>query len=493
MKKLHEIPVNVTPHPDYIQRKTRFAPWLERFFYRHRDKLVWIHAAMFVFFMVLLFLPLFLPEPLQGATPLNNFTEFSIYLFWGLWFPLVFVSVLFSGRSWCGILCPLGAASQWSNKIGLKRKIPAWLRWEGTPIVSFIIVTILGQTLDVRDQPLGLAELFGGVLVIALIIGFLYGRNKRAWCRHACPIGLLLGVFSRLGALEFAPKHKQPGGDTYTEKGVCPTMIAVSRKEESRHCIECFRCVKPSSNGGLFLRFRKPGEEIEKIRQYNPNLAEIIFMFLATGVALGGFLWLILPSYQVIKQALGSFFIDNGWMWVGNAGPAWLMSVHPEQRQVFNWLEFIMIVGFMTFYMFAALGLLTLCNSLSAWFAGRFGGGGSFKQRFTQLGYQFAPVAMISIIIGLGELLFKQLSFLGLNALAIEILKIALFTGAIAWSFYLGHKILSAQHLKGLKKWITLSPGLLGSLMIGAAWWPAIFGLHYSVLGHYRHALVLAH
>jgi hypothetical protein len=79
--------------------------------------------------------------------------------------------------------------------------------------VSSLVITILGQTLDVRDYSSALLEVFGGTLVIALIIGFLYGRGreKRAWCRHACPIGLLLGVFLRLGAVDRVPKRPASG------------------------------------------------------------------------------------------------------------------------------------------------------------------------------------------------------------------------------------------------------------------------------------------
>ena len=32
-------------------RTSRFSEWIENFFVRHRDKLVWLHAAMFVLFV----------------------------------------------------------------------------------------------------------------------------------------------------------------------------------------------------------------------------------------------------------------------------------------------------------------------------------------------------------------------------------------------------------------------------------------------------------
>ena len=332
---LGEIPVLVS-NRHASEKKPGLTATIEHFFVQQRDQLVWVHAVMFIFFLAVVALPLFLGDPPEDATPLTHFTTFANYAMWGLWFPLVLLSVIFTGRSWCGLLCPMGAAAEWANKVGLQRAIPRWMRWEGTPIVSFLLITILGQTVGVRDHPEAIAEVFGGTMLIAILIGFIYGRNKRAWCRHICPIGLLLGIFSRIGAVQFIAKRPRSGGDQYTEKTVCPTMIDISRKEESRHCIECFRCVHPKTKGGLRLKLRHPGKEVENIRQHNPNLFEVWFLFLGTGIALGGFLWLVLPQYGSLRKSIGEWFIENGHYWIGESGPWWLMSVHPERREVFN-------------------------------------------------------------------------------------------------------------------------------------------------------------
>jgi hypothetical protein len=485
-QQLKKIAVIAHTSNDYKNRKSRFAQAIERFFYRHKNKLIIIHLSMFIFFMMMMVIPLFTSLPDESSTIWNNLRLLSTFLFWGIWFPLVFASVIFAGRIWCGVLCPMGAASEWANKIGFKRPIPAWLKWEGTPILSFLLVTILGQTLDVRDQNSAMLEIFGGTLILALLIGLLFGRHKRAWCRHACPIGLLLGVFSRLGMVQLAAKIPHAGGDRYAERGTCPTMIDINHKAESRHCIQCFRCVKPTSPGGLFVRFRKPGSEITDIRTHNANIAEVWFMFLGTGVALGGFLWLILPQYQTLRQLVGNWFINHGWYWIGNAGPSWLMSVHPAQNQTYNWLDFIMIIGFMLLCMLFSTIVLATMNAVSSWLAGKFNGDKTFKLRFVELGYQFAPIAMISIIIGLGDQLFQQLKIAGISTSSLEYTKITLFAASIAWSILLGYHILKKQNVSKKGRLIALIPGVLGSVVIAAAWWPAIFGVHFSMLEYYR-------
>jgi len=470
--------INDRQLPEGEENKSGYylASIIEVFFTKHRKKLVWVHALMFCFFVVMLVVPLYLPEPAEDATPLSDFTSFSNYIMWGLWFPLVFLSVVFTGRSWCGLLCPMGAASEWANKIGLQKEIPAWIRWEGTPIVSFLLVTIWGQTIGVRDHAESLAIVFGSTLLAAIILGYVYGRNKRVWCRHICPIGLLLGVFSRIGAVEFVPKRKKkksPG--RWTEKTACPTMIDLGSKDESRHCIECFRCVNPKAKGGLFFKLRMPGIEVEEISKNNPNMAEIWFFFLGIGIALGGFLWLVLPEFQSLRQMFGNWLVDNEYFYMLNSGPGWLMVNFPERREVFNWMDFTLIVSFMMGFMLLLSSVLTITTAASSWLAGYFADKNlSFRGRFIELGYQYAPIAMISLIIGLGAKLFELLTFIGMTTNQIAYLKVTLFTLSLIWSLRLSYKILANQGINRSIRWIPMMPGVIGSSIVGLAWWPAL-------------------
>lgn len=453
----------------------RLAGRIEALFVRHRRWLSYVHTAMFLVFVTLVVVPALLPDPPEQAGPLDHLVPFANFALWGIWFPLVLLSVIFTGRSWCGLLCPMGAASEYASKVGLKRAIPRWLTWEGTPVVSFIAVTILGQTVGVRDHPEAAAEVFGGTMLLAIVAGFLYAPGKRPWCRHACPIGLLLGVFSRLGAVQFAPKRPEPGGDRWTDRGVCPTMIDLRRKQESRHCIECFRCVSPPAPGGLYLRLRHPGEEVERIRDHNPNPAEVWFLFLGSGAALGGFLWLVLPLYEQLRDIVAVWFIEKDWLWIGEPGPWWLMSVHPERREVFTWLDFVMISGFMIAVTVALTAALAAATWSAAALSGRLGGTGTRAQRFVELGYQFAPVAMVSLVIGLGGELFEALAWAGLPQEPVSALKVGLFAVGIAWSVRLGDRIAAGQGLGAAARAVVLMPGLAGSAIVGAAWWTALF------------------
>jgi len=450
---------------------------VEGFFVRHRNHLPLVHAVMFVLFLALLLVPPLTDLPTEQDGIFDNFRLFTNVILWGVWFPLVFMSVVLTGRSWCGLLCPMGAASEWANRKGLQRAIPGWLRWPGTPVVSFIIVTIWAQTLGARDHAESAAILFGFTMAFAIVIGFIYGRNKRAWCRHMCPIGLLLGVYSRLGAVQFKPRNVRPGGDRWTEATLCPTMIDLKRKTESRHCIECFRCVNPQTKGGLRLLARRPGVEVEDIRNNNPNASEVAFLFLGLGVALGGFLWLVLDNYQTFRLWTATTAIKAGWYWIGEAGPSWLMAVFPAEREVFRWVDFFTIIAYMVGWMALTALVLSITTGTTAWLAGRLGGRGRFGTRFIELGYQVAPVALISLLIGLGGELFTALGHLGLSPDALSGLKSVLFVCGAVWSLWLGARILGGQGVPAKWRWLALVPSGLGSILVGLAWYPAIFGI----------------
>jgi len=479
--------VTLTPHPACgggecgcrPARPTAAAGWaarLERRLVPLLPLLPLVHIVMFALFLLVVVGPLLLPPAPPQAPLWRDAAAAANFLLWGLWFPLMFLSVIGAGRAWCGMLCPMGAAAEWGNRLGPRRAIPAWLRWPGTPIVSFVIITVLGQTVGVRDHPEAVAEIFGGTMAAAVLCGLLYGRRKRAWCRHACPIGLLLGVFSRLGAVEFAPRALQPGAEGYTERGICPTMIDLAHKHESRHCIECLRCVNPEASGGVHLRLRAPGSEIAAIRRANPNGWEVGFLFLAVGIALGGFLWLVLPQYQDWRQALGESALDLGWTGLLDHGPSWLMSVHPDRNEVFLWLDFVLIAGFMLGSALLSLALLGALTALAAGLAGRAGASGGFSPRFVELGYQFAPVAMMSLVLGLGAKLFELLALTPLGPEGASVVKGLLFLAGLVWSLWLGNRILAGQGLPRRRRIVPLLPGLAGSLAIGVAWLPAIFG-----------------
>jgi hypothetical protein len=80
-------------------------------------------------------------------------------------------------------------------------------------------------------------------------------------------------------------------------------------------------------------------------------------------------------------------------------------------------------------------------------------------------------------VIGLGATLFESLRALGLDTSEIAGVKTVLFLTGLVWSVWLGNRILGVQGVPATRRWLPLAPGLAGSLFVGAAWWPGIFGV----------------
>ncbi len=126
------------------------------------------------------------------------------------------------------------------------------------------------------------------------------------------------------------------------------------------------------------------------------------------------------------------------------------MSVHPERREAFNWLDFLTIVGFILACMLTITLILSLTTAAASTLSTRLGAGRSFRQAFTELGYQYAPAAMISLVIGLGTPLFEPLGLL--HEAAPRLVKLTLFLLSIAWSLWLSWRILANQQIEPGKR-----------------------------------------
>ena len=133
--------------------------------------------------------------------------------------------------------------------------------------------------------------------------------------------------------------------------------------------------------------------------------------------------------------------------------------------------------GWLLAFVNALTALLALTTWLAARLAKKLSGSSGSHRRFVELGYQYAPVAMVSLLIGLGGELFESLRLIGLDSRGIGYIKGMLFLMGFLWSLHLGKHILLRQGVPGRWLWLPLLPGGLGSVMVGLFWWPAIIGI----------------
>jgi polyferredoxin len=73
----------------------------------------WVVVAVYAF---LILVPAVMPLPDDTAHLWNNLTLAAQFVFWGIWWPFVLLSMVMLGRVWCGVLCPEGALAEFASK-----------------------------------------------------------------------------------------------------------------------------------------------------------------------------------------------------------------------------------------------------------------------------------------------------------------------------------------------------------------------------------------
>ena len=222
---------------------------------------------------------------------------------------LLLLTLLF-GRVYCSVICPLGVMQDIISWIHGKTKkknrfrfnySPAknWLRF--TLLVLFSVALVLGaHSLVALVAPysaygriaanllapvyqLGnnlfawIAERAGSyafysvevwiksistfviAVVTLLVVGFLAWKHGRTWCNTICPVGTVLGFFSRFSL--FAPTIDS---DKCSNCGLCNKQCKAACIDLSEHkidysrCVACMDCIDTCKHGAVHYALRFP-------------------------------------------------------------------------------------------------------------------------------------------------------------------------------------------------------------------------------------------
>ncbi|MCC7082283.1 MAG: 4Fe-4S binding protein [Burkholderiales bacterium] len=287
-----------------------------------------------------------MPLPESSASVFNNLTIAAQFAFWGIWWPFVLVSIPLFGRAWCGLFCPEGALTEWASRHGRGGAIPRWMRWGGWPFVAFTLTTIYGQLISVYQYPWAAAAVLGGSTIAAIVVGWLYGRNKRVWCKYLCPVN---GVFNLLAKL--APWHYGVDAEAWRspvrrkESVNCAPLLPLRTMRGSAECHMCGRC--SDFRGAITLRPRSPETEIVDIEQGSGWQTALIVLGLM-GLAVGAFLWSASPWYVTLKQAAATWLVDRDIYWpLAQNAPWFILTHYPDVNDSFSWLDGAIVVLFM--------------------------------------------------------------------------------------------------------------------------------------------------
>ena len=429
----------------------------------------WGIVGAYAFFVAV---PAFLPLPADDARWFNNLAVLSQWLFWGLWWPSVILSMFVVGRAWCGLFCPEGALTEAASRHGLGLAVPRWMKWGGWPFVAFALTTVYGQLVSVYQYPAATLLVLGGSTLAAIGVGLLYGRGKRVWCRHLCPVNGVFAVLSRV-----APVHFRVDTAAWTANVQhipvhpvnCAPLVRIRRMTGPSECHMCGRC--SGLHGAIALAARSPNREVVTLPEANArgwDAALIVFGMI--GLALGAFEWSATSSFVSLRSTAIGYVLDHGpaWLLADNA-PWWLLTNYPDAHDVFTWLDGALIVGWIVGTAILVGGWVSLWLAVAARAMA-----GPLRANAYALSYTLIPLAGAGLFVGLSSLPAALAHGEGLRLSWLPMARAALLGASTCWGLHLAWRqlegrVAAAPRAGALVAIASAAGGVL------AAWAPFVF------------------
>ena len=415
----------------------------------------WLVVAVY---LALLVIPAILPLPDGKARILTNVTIFAQFVFWGIWWPFVLLSMVFVGRAWCGLLCPEGSLSETASRHGLARALPRWIRWKGWPFAAFALTTVYGQLISVYQYPKPAMLILGGSTAAAIIVGFLYGSSKRVWCRYLCPVNGVFGLLSKLAPLHFhvdqANWHawSKPRG-ARTPALNCAPLVVIPTLVSNSPCHMCGRC--SDFRNAVTLARRSPNTEIVHVAGKNPHPGEtVLILFGMIGLAAGAFHWSASSLLVNAKQTIAAWLVTHDVIWpLEPLLPWWLLTNYPEQNDVLSPLDGFLIVTYMLTSTVAVGCGIAACLAASIRVIGTWQ-----TARFHHIAQCMIPIAGCGVILGLSSLTITMLHNEHFPLAFVPALRAFLLIGASCWALFLGNRILELYATSISRRFVAILP-----------------------------------
>ncbi len=439
--------------------------WLQR----HGSLIRRLQWVVVLFYSALLIVPALLPLPTETSRVLNNLTIFAQFVFWGIWWPFVLISMVLLGRVWCGVLCPEGALSEWASSKGRNRAIPRWMRWGGWPFVAFSMTTLYGQMVSVYQYPKAVLLVLGGSTVAAIVVGYLYGREKRVWCKYLCPVNGVFSLLSKLAPMHYkvdAAAWRGSYNNTIRIQPVnCAPLVAMRQMEGNSDCHMCGRC--SGHRDAIALSARSPNHEVIKLGGHlATGWQTTLIMCGLLGIAIGAFQWTVNPHFIVVKQLIAEWLIERNIMWpFAENAPWWVLTNYPTLRDVFSWLDGGLLVAYIL-----GMGLLMGCGlTLAVGLASRLLGPWQ-KQRFYHLSQALIPLAGCGVFLGLSALTVNLLKNEGVPVFWANDVRLLLLIGTNLWSLWLAGGICRQYAASAWQRFAAVAAFAVALAMVDYCW-----------------------
>ncbi|MBF4207370.1 4Fe-4S binding protein [Pseudomonas donghuensis] len=448
--------------------------WLQRLgdgMRRNAGVIRTLQWTVVLFYALLLVLPALLPLPDSQARMLDNLTLFAQFLFWGIWWPFVLLSIVLFGRLWCGVLCPEGALSEWASQYGKGMGVPRWVRWGGWPTLAFCLTTLYGQLISVYDYAQAALLILGGSTLAAVLVGVLFVRGKRIWCRYLCPVSGVFALLARLAPVHFQVDEQrwQANAGPRLPPPNCAPLLDIRRMRGARDCHACGRC--SGQRGAVQLIARSSNQEILEAATHTPSPWDTrLLLFGVIGLAMGAFQWTVSPWFITLKQWLANWLVEHELLWpLQDNAPWWLLTHYPQLNDSFSWLDGFCIVVYLCGSALLLGGGLLILLRLAARLAGN-------PALYWPLSLCLTPLGGAGLFLGLSATTVKLLRFEGLLLDWVQPARATLLIAALGWSLLLASKLLAAQHIRGWRRCGASACLLLAIAAVGHGWWLQFWG-----------------
>jgi polyferredoxin len=181
---------------------------------------------------------------------------------WTLWWTLIIFSFIVLGRLWC-MMCPFAAIGDLVQRvISFNKKLPGFLSNMWAQTLGFIVLTLMFTLMAFESKPFTTSIVILGILAATVIFSVLYER--RSFCRHLCPIGAVIGLYSLVSPFEITPVSRA-SCKAHAEKScedACPMLESPQEKASQIYCNFCMKCMDACPKNNLTLKLRAPGKEL---------------------------------------------------------------------------------------------------------------------------------------------------------------------------------------------------------------------------------------
>lgn len=253
------------------------------------------------------------------GTPVGsrNFGIIGVWIAW--WALLILLAVPLMGRGWCNI-CPIPMPGEWLQngavlgppEAGVRRsqgrRWPRALRGTWLQSGAFVLLALFSAV--VLTQPRVTAVLLALLLLVAIGTSLLFER--RSFCRHLCPVGGFIGLYSQLSPVEVRVKDTAICA-RHTEKTCylgsrdgygCPWNVFPGGMVKNTYCGMCMECLRTCPLDNIAVNLRRCGADLaeprgRKLDEAFKALIMVASAIVYSAVMLGPWSWLKTAAYSI--------------------------------------------------------------------------------------------------------------------------------------------------------------------------------------------------